>query len=225
MKLSIIIAVLDSHEVFERQVLHFGKMELPEDVEVIFVDDGSFPALTLPKRFPNIKLLYTNDTRPWSQPCARNFGAEFAKGEFLFMTDIDHILSKTAILFSRAANVDKIVYSRYWAILDEYGEINQDAETLFEYGLDKKLYKERKLHAGSHANTFTIRKTVFEMLNGYDESFCGKYGGDDTDFSGRYSYLCRVEKKCKPHIHGGDIFVYPDPRRDVKGVFHKLRFK
>ena len=45
MKVSIVIAILDSHEIVRRQLLHFDKMRLPDDVEVIFVDDGSRPPL------------------------------------------------------------------------------------------------------------------------------------------------------------------------------------
>ena len=41
MKLSIVIPVLNSHEVVRRQCLHFAKMPLPDDVEVVLVDDGA----------------------------------------------------------------------------------------------------------------------------------------------------------------------------------------
>lgn len=44
-KLSIIIPVLNSHEIVRRQIEHFRKMNLPDDVELIIVDDGSDPPL------------------------------------------------------------------------------------------------------------------------------------------------------------------------------------
>jgi len=44
-KLSIIIPVLNSHEIVRRQIEHFRKMNLSDDVELIIVDDGSVPAL------------------------------------------------------------------------------------------------------------------------------------------------------------------------------------
>jgi len=46
-KLSIIIPVLNSHEIVRRQIKHFKKMDLPDDVELIIVDDGSDPPLEL----------------------------------------------------------------------------------------------------------------------------------------------------------------------------------
>jgi len=45
MKLSIIIPVLNSHEIVRRQIEHFRKMDLSDDVELIIIDDGSDPPL------------------------------------------------------------------------------------------------------------------------------------------------------------------------------------
>ena len=47
MKLSIIIPVLNSHEIVRRQIEHFKKMDLPDDIELIIVDDGSDPPLEI----------------------------------------------------------------------------------------------------------------------------------------------------------------------------------
>jgi len=47
MKLSIVISIYQSHEIVRRQALHFAKMGLPDDVEFIFVDDGSDPRCAL----------------------------------------------------------------------------------------------------------------------------------------------------------------------------------
>jgi len=46
-RLSIIIPVLNSHEIVRRQIAHFEKMDLPDDIELIIVDDGSDPPLEL----------------------------------------------------------------------------------------------------------------------------------------------------------------------------------
>ena len=227
MKLSIIIAVLDSHDVVNRQLKHFSKMSL-EDVEILIIDDGSNPPLMTEIDFvynDYIRFYETKDIRPWSQPCARNTGALVSESSRLLMTDIDHILSKECIEFCKNSDEDKVVFPRFWGVLDCDGDISQETSILFDFGLSKELYDERGLHAGHHANTFMIKKSVYNMLGGYDEKFCGKYGGDDTDFSRRYSHLCRVEKKCKPHVMGPAIYVYPDPRKDVKKIFHRLRYK
>jgi predicted glycosyltransferase involved in capsule biosynthesis len=224
MKVSIVIAVLESREVLRRQTRYFQRMALPEDVEIIILDDGSKPPLEVDVRLRNFSLFPTDDFRPWSQPCARNYGAAMAKGEFLLMTDIDHMLSKEAIEEVRQFDGDKMMFPRHWAVLDDGGRIVQDTKILFDHGLSEELYKERGLHAGHHANTFAMRKRIFEELGGYDESFCGKYGGDDTNFSRRYGQH-HYSGNCARHIMGPRIYVYPDPRRDIKKVFHNLRYK
>jgi len=228
-KLSIIIAVLDSHEVVKRQLLHFERMQFGNDVEFIIVDDGSDPSLNdwLEKNMQvpvllNYRLAQTDDNRKWSQPCARNYGAAISNSQKLLMTDIDHILSKESIEFCLESDEDKVMFPRQWGILDEKGGLNQSHHVLNKYGLPKSLYEERGLNGGMHHNTFMIKKIIFEKLGGYDESFCGKYGGDDTNFSSRYSELHK-KGEANRHVLGPSIYVFPDPNRDVLKIFHSLR--
>lgn len=223
MRCSIIIAVLESYEIVRRQMLYFSRwMHRYHDWEVIIVDDGSDPAIKICGDYGfRYNILQTNDTRPWTQPCARNIGANFARGEYLLMTDIDHILTEESVQALNNFTGDKMHFWREWGILDESGCVSTDLETLKEYGL-----KEEKVgRAGQHYNTFAIRKSIFCALGGYDPKFCGKYGGDDTDFSDRYAKLCYAGKAQRSIMNAAQIYVYPDPSRDVKRVFHGLRTK
>ena len=68
MKLSIIIPVLNSHEIVRRQLLYYVAMPLADDTELILVDDGSDPPLKLPRLYINSRIIWTNDSRPWTQP-------------------------------------------------------------------------------------------------------------------------------------------------------------
>lgn len=227
-KLSIVIAVLDSHEVVRRQILHFTRMKLSVDeVEFFIIDDGSDPSLHsyISSYLQNsgISIVETNDKRKWSQPCARNTGGDIARGERLLFTDIDHILTKEAIEFCINSDADKVMFPRRWGVLTGSGEVNREENELFYYGLNEEQYAKNGLVAGMHHNTFMMKRNLFYMLDGYDERFCGKYGGDDTDFSDRYSVLVRKEKKAKPHVLGPCIYVYPDPNKDVLKIFHSLR--
>ena len=139
MKVSIVNAILDSPEIAKRQILHYNKIELPKDVEVIFVDDGSDPPLDLSnieKRF-RFKLYYTYDKRFWTQPAARNFGAKKARGKYCIFTDIDHIISKEVIEEARNPRADVIRFKREAGILNENGVFTQDWNELRKWGFNR----------------------------------------------------------------------------------------
>lgn len=216
-RVSIIIAVLDSHEVVRRQLEYFKGFIHGHWAEVIIMDDGSDPPIPEPPGIKyQLRIVRTDDSRPWSQPCARNAGARIAMGRYLFMTDIDHVISRQALEAAMIFTGDKMVFPRQWAILDHKYRIRTEPDVLSTYGLINGK------GAGSHANTFVMRKEIFDRLGGYDESFCGKYGGDDTNFATRYGEL-HYAGGCERSVTGPPIYVYPEPRQDVKKIFHSLR--
>jgi predicted glycosyltransferase involved in capsule biosynthesis len=241
MKLSIVVAVLESYKIAERQILHMRHILSGLDAEFILVDDGSDPSIynalslcesmfnqekielektvariiCLPFKFTIVE---TNDAREWSQPAARNTGASFARGEYILFTDIDHILTRECIEESIGFTGDKMHFERRRAILTENLDINRNHADMMEYAYPNELER-----IDSHFNTFVIKKDLFVDLNGYDEKFCGKYGGDDTDFSDRYSDLVK-NRKALPSVKAKNtIYVFPDPRSDRKRLFHGLR--
>ena len=170
MKVSIVNAILNSYEIARRQIFHYNKIELPSDVEVIFVDDGSDPPLNfdnIDKTF-NFELYFTNDTRPWTQPAARNFGAERAKGEYCIFTDIDHILSREAIEVARNATADVIRFKRHAGVLNEDGSFTQDWDVLKQYG-----YNRNRLRMPPHGNSYIFKKSLFLELGGVDTTYVG----------------------------------------------------
>jgi glycosyltransferase involved in cell wall biosynthesis len=140
MKVSIIIPVLNSHEVVRRQVLHFEKMDLPDDVEIIMVDDGSVTEIEVHTTLKNFKLIHTHDFRAWTWALARNRGAREARGEYFIMADLDHIISRPFIDLVRGFNADHIRINREFAVLDENGNLTQDHEVLKAYGITQKRF-------------------------------------------------------------------------------------
>jgi len=234
MKLSIIIPVLNSHKVVIRQIRHFKRMNLPDTVELIIVDDGSDPPIKFNTGMKNFFTLYTNDKRPWTQGLARNIGARFAKGEYLFFTDIDHIISKEAIDAVLKFNGDKMVFRREYGVLDHHGNVRQDLPYLYAKGLDPVRYKSRKLNAGFHPTTFAIKKTIFDAMNGFDPKLCQygfhagkKFMSEDRDFYLRWRR--RVDRGIyKPEVEGPKVFMFPVGRFHVKhdhnpgNMFHNL---
>ena len=216
MKVSVIISVYNSHEIVRRQLLHFKKMDLP--FEVLIIDDESNPPIEGAYCRSGNKLA-------WTQGLARNLGANKAQGEYLFMTDIDHIISKEAMLDALKFTGNKMIFRRQIAVLDENGDVRQDKETLLDWG-----YEKEKLDASVHGNTFVMRKDIFMDLGGYSERNC-TWGyhpiskrGDDCDLNARWNKKFRgVSLEV-----GRDIYMFPigrfnkDGNLNPKGLFHDL---
>jgi len=230
MKLSIIISIYMSVEATRRQILHFQKMNLSDDVEFIFVDDGSEPPLIM-ANLPQLKKLTIYETGSklaWTQGLGRNLGASKAKGEYLFMTDIDHIISKGAIEDALNFAGNRMMFRRQIGVLDENGDIRQDKKTLKDWG-----YENDKLDASVHSNTFVMKKSIFDGLGGYDEKACtwgyhpATRRGDDCFFNSKWNrayrgYVCP---------YGRDIYVFPLGRFNKWGdlnlfnLFHNLHHR
>jgi glycosyltransferase involved in cell wall biosynthesis len=232
-KVSIVIAIYNSHKVVIRQIRHFKHMHLPDDVEIIFMDDGSNPPITYRTFTKNFNIYRIEEKRAWTQGLARNIGAKIAKGEFIFFTDIDHIITREAIEAVRNFKEDKMIFRRRFGIFDRRGNILSDVQTLEKFGINPK-YRRREYQGGIHGNTYAIRRTVFFELGGYNPKYCenefhvgGNYMSEERNFNIRW--INRVERKeSKPESSGPDIYFYPLGRfhatgdENPGGLFHNL---
>ena len=184
-KLSIIIPVLNSHEAVRRQIRYLSRLILPYS-EVVIVDDGSDPPLHTYSNGFNLRIIPTNDFRPWTQPQARNIGAEVARAAMLVFFDVDHIVSARLLneldAFAAFAG-DRIDWRRIPASISKDGE------------LEPAPGEERKPAAG----IFAMRAEIYRKLGGFDERFCGEYGFDDLDFLERYNKLVEAGE-AKPNV-------------------------
>lgn len=235
MKLSIVIPFYQSYGVVERQVKHFKKMNLPDDIEFIFVDDGSSPAHPQ-YDLKNLKMHYTNDKRPWTQGIARNAGVKLATGEYILCTDIDHILSYEAIMDCYKFTGNKMTFPRFLAVLDENGVLTQDKDVLLDYGVHPERFTNRRgLYASYHGNTFCMKKETFDMLGGMPEYAC-KYGHHAVAHKGEDSYFNRKWDRWATAngitpATGSKIYMFPIGRYNVnydlnpKGLFHQLSYE
>lgn len=232
MKLSIIIPVLNSHEVVRRQLLHFERMAksysgLGEDTELIIVDDGSDPPIENTSNLP-VTILQTNDKRPWTWALARNAGARIAKGEYLLMFDVDHIITPFALRFVRNFTGHKVQFIREIGVLDEEGKLTQDRDVLAQYGLPQG----NGLTIGPLPNNFAMRKDLFWELGGYREDLVERAypQGEDRLFKKTwYEYQRRTGNFCDPHRP--KIYCFPtgkmvgDVDYNPMNLFHNLSRK
>lgn len=213
MKLSLIISVFQSYEIVRRQTLYLASMRLPVDIEIILVDDGSIPPLDgRDYTLPNLRILATGNKLAWTQGLGRNLGVEHARGEYVFLTDLDHILSREALEVALVFTGKKMIFRRQIAILDEWGRLTQERAALQEWG-----YERESLAASVHGNTFVMPRADFLALGGYAPETCTRgyhpvsKQGDDCYFNAKWN---RANRGYVP-VLGPDIYLFPI------GRFHK----
>jgi glycosyltransferase involved in cell wall biosynthesis len=233
MKLSIIFPVLNSHEIVRRQVLHFKKMNLSDDVEIIFVDDGSDPPLDIADYgLKNLRIYATNDTRPWTWALARNAGARLAQGEYLLMADIDYIIPQTAIGDALLLDKNRMNFQREFGILDENGDFTQDIDALRKYGLLQGRIDVRGVKVSAHTNDFVMRRSTYFQLGGYREDCVGRPypQGEDRDFQRKWINAIKAGKVNRTDYRPM-VFMFPngkfcgDRNYNPFGLFHNLSRK
>lgn len=140
--------------------------EIKNRMEVVIVDDGT-PTVAAadvprPEGLPDLKIFRVQEDRPWYQHAARNIGAKEATCQWLYLTDMDHLLPVETwqAMFQYPGAPHHVVYTH----------LRVDAPSL------KPKIKNGKEHP--HPNTFLMRKDFYWHLGGYDEDFCGFYGTD-----------------------------------------------
>lgn len=234
-KVSVIIPVLNSHEVVRRQLLHFEKIGIPDDTEIILVDDGSDPPIEADNDLP-LTIIHTNDFREWTWPVARNTGAKNARGDYFIMADLDHIVTREIIDQVRNFTGDHVRFNRAFAVIDENGNLTQDVEVLKQYGLPEGRAKNYKLNP--HRNQFAMHKDLYWKMGGFREDRIGMPypQREDGDFSARWDELYeKGEIRDFDDVVGYDkretIYMFPNGKYcgDVDynpfNLFHKLTRK
>lgn len=143
--------------------------EIKDRVEIVIVDDGSPEGHAIdvprPDGLPSLSIYRVLEDRPWHQHAARNLGANVAKGEWLLLTDMDHVLK----LDAAEALLKRIDMGR----LDPLA-----IYTLARIEADTGLPTMQNGHPKPHPNSFVVTRETFWKIGGYDEDFTGFYGTD-----------------------------------------------
>lgn len=154
----------DNPQMLERQIENWNRYagDLRDHLRVIIVDDCSkkYPAKPILEKlnFPK-RLFRVIDDIPWNQHGARNLGARMACTEeenyWLYMSDMDVILTAEMA----------------------YEIATRELDPAFHYTFERAFLPDlsrRKVHC----NTFLVKHSIYWAVNGYDEDYCGTYGGD-----------------------------------------------
>jgi hypothetical protein len=128
-------------------------------IQFVIVDDGSpVPAVIAEDLDLNILLLRIGVDIPWNQPGAHNLGVVMARSDKVLMTDLDYAFPETTLR----------------ALIER----PSPGTTMYRIGLRTPDGTPRK----RHCNTFFCSRARVLRFYGYDESFSGHYGYDDTMF-------------------------------------------
>lgn len=154
-------------------VLYYNQLEMlkyhlsewlkyKDEAEFIIVDDCSLIPLKLPLEYSFVKVYRITDNINWNQTGARNLVYLKANNQWVFTSDIDHVLTHKS--FSLLLNLLK-------------DKKNENKEIYF---LDRDFacgFKKGRMHS-----SFIIDKHVYLAIGGQDEDFAGNYGGVDQSF-------------------------------------------
>lgn len=187
--ISIIIPVKNNQIGIENFLNSFFKTQKKETypLEIIIVDNNSTPAIIIPFNFKTngipIHLLKCTKIGPAS---ARNMGVNFSKGEWLFFTDSDCILTESTIEGYLYANDGGVAYAgkvlplRHNIISNYYKRIN----------LLNPSINEQKNNHPSYIITANclVKKSAFDKVNGFDEEFL-LASGEDVDLGLRLAKI------------------------------------
>lgn len=144
-------------------------------IEIIIVDDCSTDktyelASEIAKRFTNVKVIKNDVNKHLSY--SRNIGIKNSTGEYIVCLDADDKLPKNYI----QANLDNIIYNKV--------DVSYSNSQCF--GFSDKLYNwppyniERLRKSNFIHCSAMFKKTVWDIVNGYDEKFL--MGAEDYDF-------------------------------------------
>ena len=159
-RISLVFPYYDNPQMlrFQLGVIAQYSLEVLSGCEVVVVDDCSptFPARPVVQEFdlPNLRLFRVGVDRPWNQDAARNIGAYESRGDYLLLTDIDHVIPGETL--------------RELAAVDDQNRV---------YTLARKAHFSDTV-IPSHVNSYFMARSLYWSIGGYDEDFWGTYGSD-----------------------------------------------
>jgi glycosyltransferase involved in cell wall biosynthesis len=201
--ISVVVPTYQRPNALRRCLRALTAQELPqEQYEVIVIDDGSDPAVTMDKhqiRRLDLTLAHQANQGP---AAARNHGARLARGKWLAFTDDDCAPQPSwlCILLSRLEqNPAALVGGRTLNALanNVYAQASQDlVDFLYDY-----FPRAVSLRPFLTSNNFAADRKGFLELGGFDASFPFA-AAEDRDYSERWTAA------------GGSLFYEPDAKID-----------
>jgi len=161
LKLKLIYPYYENPEMLSLQVRNWNSYsdDTKARVTLFVIDDGSPNNHAAKAILKNCDLKYqlyrVIPNIPWNQHGARNLGAKQAGKGWLYMSDMDILLTPKAITTL----------------------LGYPVQTDHHYTFDR-VFQNNSREPKYHCNTFLVHNTKYWEVGGYDEDYCGTYGGD-----------------------------------------------
>lgn len=239
-KASIIVPCLNSHEPFRRNMIYLSRI-LPHDVEMIVVDDESWPILEIPKDLKfacPTRVMRTWDDRPWTNLLAYMRGAEEASSDNIVIASVDHVFTSEAIEWAKGFTGHRANFMRKMGFLDENGILVTDKEELRKVcghpGVLRKFVNYVETDEITLAPPYIINRTRFLTDCGYSWEMHENWPDDQVEAQYRMmtvvkDFLDRCDRLMNYHPKRWfsqrapeDCLIYTDPRCNTD-YFHNLR--
>jgi hypothetical protein len=169
--MTILYICYNNLEGVQRQILNWSKYPpaLRDQLRFILVDDCSDEPLNPAVNYPiHLKIARITQRIEWNIPGAKNLGMRLAETDWVFVSDIKHILAPQ--MAERLVNLEKDPGCVYFF------------QRIFDNGKPAPV----------HTASFLVHKETFWKLGGFDEDFSGHYGWDDIFLLSRMQKHYRI---------------------------------
>lgn len=182
MKITLVMAYYNNPTMLSEHYSKWARWgtEVREMVDIIIVDDGSQQkAVDVPRwpTLPALQIYRVHEDFPWHQNGARNLGALQAQGDWLLLTDMDHVFPESSLLALKTKKLHDAAVYKFHRV-----NVGTMEPTLDRFGRPKP-----------HPNTWLMTRKYYWEIGGYDERTCGYYGTDSI-------FRAKIEKRGTPIV-------------------------
>lgn len=199
MKYSVIIPYYEAPLMLQTHMDHLRIKGVPNNVEYIFVDDGSRKH-PINEKLPYARVIQIKQDMAWNVGGARNVGAYVAEGDWLLFSAMDRIIPREVFNFDPDPDCYYQFEDWMW-----WGSKRGGNKPRIAPGID------------------LVRKDKYDMTDGHDENLTGKYGGTDREIRRRMRGVGLREEIhpnpiiCFNHLEALDGAVSPWMRDRTEG--------
>jgi len=165
-------------------------------IEIVVVDDGSpsHPAGEVARgdTLPSHSIFRIGRDIRWNQDAARNIGAYEARGSWLLLTDIDHMVPPSTLM--------RLI------------EMERDPTVIYSF---PRIKFETQDARDPHPNSYFMTKDMYWAIGGHDEDYKGIYGKDFLFRKRALRHAKEVLVEGDPLVRVGKITVWDSASRTI----------